>query len=191
MFPVRHLSGWFASVRKAMLLRAFLIIFAAGGGAVWAGTQQVWLNWDYPNPDLNVVEYHVFYGTHSGNYTNEDVVYYYPGDLISGLEEGTNYFFAVTAVDMNGHSSPLSAELSYTVPVPPPVPLQTEVYYDGDGVAYGMAVSGSWSSPTDWELDYSTDLQNWYPWQYGHGTDAWTYVGFDWGAQFFFRLTLF
>ena len=190
MFPVRCLNSLFASVRKAILLRAFLIYFAASFGAVWAGTEQVWLIWDEPAPELNVVEYHVFYGIH-GSYTNEDVAYYYPGDLIYGLDAGTNYFFAVTAVDIDGHRSPRSAEISFTIPVPQPVPLHTEVYYNGEGVAYGMGVSGSWDSPTDWELDYSTDLQSWYPWQYGHGTDFWTYADFSWGDQFYFRLALF
>ena len=190
MFPVRCLNSLFASVRKAILLRAFLIYFAASFGAVWAGTEQVWLIWDEPAPELNVVEYHVFYGIH-GSYTNEDVAYYYPGDLIYGLDAGTNYFFAVTAVDIDGHRSPRSAEISFTIPVPQPVPLHTEVYYNGEGVAYGMGVSGSWDSPTDWELDYSTDLQNWSPWQTGHGTDFWTYADFSWGDQFYFRLALF
>jgi hypothetical protein len=156
-----------------------------------AGTQSVWLGWDGAPPEDNIIEHHVFYGTKSGQYTNSDTSYYYDGDYISGLEEGETYFFAVTAVDADGKSSPISAEVSYTVPMPPAVPLQSEIYYDGDGVAYGMAILGSWISPTDWEMDYSTDLLNWSPWQSGHGTDCYTYVDFSWGDQYFFRLVLF
>ena len=191
MFFARCFSLQFASARKSILLRAFLVFLAVSSSVGWAGSQQVWLTWDAADPELNVVEYHVLYGTQSGQYTNEDVVYYYPGDLIYGLQEGTNYFFAVKSVDMDGNSSPLSAELSMTIPVPQPVPLQTEIYRADDGIAYGMSIAGTWDSPTDWELDFTTDLENWYPWQYGHGTDFWTYVDFSWGDQFFFRLVLY
>ncbi len=151
----------------------------------------MWLGWDGADPEENIVEYHVFYGTQSRLYTNSDTSYYYDGDYIYGLDEGKTYYFAVTAVDADGKSSPISAEVAYTVPVPPAVPLQTEIYYDSNGTAYGMGISGSWSSPTDWELDYSSDLLNWSPWQAGHGTDCYTYVQFDWGDQYFFRLVLF
>jgi hypothetical protein len=191
VFPVRCLVSFRASVRKAILLRAFLIFFTVTSGLSWAGTEQVWLFWDDPAPELNIMEYHVFYGTQSGHYTSEDVVYYYPGDLIYGLEEGTNYFFAVMSVDINGNSSPLSPEISLTVPKPQPVPLQEYVYYAGDGAAVGMMIFATWDSPTDWELDYSTDLENWYPWESGHGTDLWTYADFSWGDQCYFRLALY
>ena len=64
-------------------------------------------------------------------------------------------------------------------------------YYDGDGNAYGMGVFGSWPTPMNWELDYSTDLLNWNPWLSGRDVSFWADVYFDWGDQYFFRLTLF
>lgn len=191
VFPVPCLSRQFVGARKAILLRALLVFFFGVTGMVFGGTQSIWLGWDVPSSSENIVEYHVFFGTQSGQCTNEDISYNYDGDLISGLEEGKTYYFAVRAVDADGHTSPLSVEISYAVPVPHPAVLQTEIYYDGDGAAYGMGVSGIWDAPTDWQLEYSTDLKEWNPWQSGYGTSCWTYVGFDWGEQYFFRLVLY
>ena len=191
MFPARCLNRLFASVRQAILLRAFLLFLLTASGLAFGGVHDIWLGWDEPSAAENVVEHRVFYGTRSGQYTNEDISYYSDGGLIYGLEEGKTYYFAVRAVDADGTNSAFSAEISYTVPVPKPAVLRTEIYYDGDGVAYGMGVSSAWELSSDWELDYSTDLQNWSPWQTGHGTDFWTYADFSWGDQFYFRLALF
>ncbi len=191
VFPVCGLNRLFASVRKAMLLRAFLLFFLTAAVPAFGGVRDIWLGWDEPPAEENIVEHRVFYGTHSGQYTTEAVSYYSDGALIYGLEAGQKYYFVVKSVDADGTNSAFSAEISYTVPVPKPAVLKTEIYYDGDGVAYGMGVSSEWQLSFDWELDYSTDLKNWYPWQTGHGADFWTYVDFSWSDQFYFRLALY
>jgi len=191
VFHVRSLSWKFFGVRRFAILRAFVFLLCATALSALGGTQSGWLGWDGAPPEENIVEYQVYYGTQSGNYTNFDTSYYSNGDYISGLEPGRTYYFAVSAVDANGMNSPISAEVSYTVPVPPIVPLQTEIYYDGDGSAYGMGVFGSWPAPMNWELDYSTDLVNWNPWLSGRDVGFWADVYFDWGDQYFFRLVLF
>jgi hypothetical protein len=191
VFPVRLVSPEIFSVRRLVILRAFVFLFAAMAVSARAGTQTIWLGWDDAPPEENIVQYQVFYGTQPGVYTNSDTVYYSDGDYIYGLEEGNTYYFAVAAMDADGQQSRLSAETSYTVPLPPRVPLTSEIYYDGSGMPYGMSIMAAWASPFDWELDYSTDLQNWSPWAAGHGTDCWSYVNFSWGDQFFFRLVLF
>ena len=191
VFLISGLGQRLTGARKAFLLRALLALFISATGSAFGGTQTIWLGWDVPPAAENVVEYHVFFGTQSGHCTNEDVSYNYDGDLISGLEEGKTYYFAVLAVDADGHRSLRSAEIAYTVPVPESAVLQTEIYHDGDGVAYGMGVSAAWDAPADWQLEYSTDLVQWNTWQTGYGTSCWSYVGFDWGKQYFFRLVLF
>ena len=65
-----------------------------------------------PNPD--VVGYNVYYGTASGQYTSSvqtgpDFV-----ATISGLEQGTTYYFAVTSYDSSGVESGFSQEQTYT-----------------------------------------------------------------------------
>ena len=100
-----------------MLLRAFLLFLLTVAGPAFGGVRNIWLGWDEPPAAENIVEHHVFYGTQSGHYTNEDISYYSDGDLIYGLEEGKTYYFAVRAVDVGGTNSAFSTEISYTIPV--------------------------------------------------------------------------
>ncbi|MGD0614730.1 MAG: Ig-like domain-containing protein, partial [Verrucomicrobiota bacterium] len=71
--------------------------------------------WD-PSPDTNVVGYNVYYGVASRTYTNIVDVGDVTNATISGLVEGTTYYFAVTAYNILGMESAYSAEVSYTVP---------------------------------------------------------------------------
>ncbi len=188
MFPFGLLSGVNSAARNGYRLRAFLLVIFFASLRVFGGTQTIWLGWDIAPWDENIVEYQVLYGTQSGVYTNSAISYNMDGAVIYGLEEGETYFFAVSGMDADGNKSSLSPELAYVVSVPSPPVLQSEVYTDWDGTPYGMGIFSSWDIPTDWELDYSTDLVNWIPWQSSHGTSVSAFWGFDWSDQAYFRL---
>ena len=92
----------------------------------------VTLAWD-ANNEPEVAGYRVHYGTTSRNYQYKVDVANSTSCSISGLSEGTTYFFAATAYDNNSNDSGFSEELSHTIPgppTPPPQPIDT----DGDGI---------------------------------------------------------
>ncbi|MEI6193824.1 MAG: fibronectin type III domain-containing protein [Verrucomicrobiota bacterium] len=70
------------------------------------------LAWN-PSPSSEIVACHLYYGTVSGEYTNIVVV----GDVttvtVPGLLPGVTYFFAITAVNVDGQESDFSNEISY------------------------------------------------------------------------------
>ncbi len=92
------------------------VVFALAfvGSSVQA-VQSVSLAWD-PSADPSVVGYFRYYGTTTGNYTNQVNVANVTSTTIPGLVAGATYFFAVTAYDAAGLESGPSAEIRYTVP---------------------------------------------------------------------------
>ena len=188
MLPDRFFKPLNYAARNSLLLRCLFVICFCSVLRVFGGTQTVWLSWDVAPPEENIIEYHVYYGTHSGVYTNSTISYYWDGAFVDGLDVNVPYYFAVSVTDADGKSSLLSTELSYVIPVLKPVKLKALVDYDAGDVATGMEVLGSWDRTTDWELQYSTDLSNWTSWWTGRGTSCDVYAGFDWGDQYYFRL---
>jgi hypothetical protein len=77
--------------------------------------QSVVLAWS-PSISTDVVGYRIYYGTASGNYTNQVTVGSTNSTTISGLADGTTYFFAATSLDEAGNESPFSNEAIYQVP---------------------------------------------------------------------------
>jgi hypothetical protein len=77
--------------------------------------QSVTLAWN-PSADTNVTGYFVYGGVASQNYTNKVDAGNGTNATISGLVEGTTYFFAVTAYNILGLESIPSNEASYSVP---------------------------------------------------------------------------
>ena len=78
-------------------------------------SQAAVLRWN-PSPSVQVVGYDVYYGPASAAYTN---VLYLGAQLkrvITGLDAGADYYFAVAARDFDGVESDLSNEVSYTAP---------------------------------------------------------------------------
>jgi hypothetical protein len=187
VFPARFFKPLNNTARKGLLLRCWVVVCFCAVIRVFGGTQTVWLGWDVAPPEENISEYHVYYGTHSGIYTNSVVSHFWDGAFVDGLEVNVTYYFAVSATDTDGNNSLLSAELAYVIPVLKPVKLEALVDYT-DNVATGIEVVGSWDRTTDWELQYSTDLSSWTSWWTGRGTSCDVYAGFDWGDQYFFRL---
>lgn len=130
--------------------------------AVWliAGVSdaEVTLAWD-PSPDTNVSGYVVYQGLQSGRYTSSNAL---PGlvtnAVISGLETGVVYFFAVTAYSADGGQSEFSSELVLTnlMDVPPPIvpPVSTQDTVVGVGELTN-AVPGTSSPPANLQVTLS------------------------------------
>ncbi|MBI3853350.1 MAG: tandem-95 repeat protein [Verrucomicrobia bacterium] len=73
------------------------------------------LAWD-PSTDPDVAGYKIYYGVVSRTYTNMVDVGNATNVTISGLIEGTTYYFAATAYNALGMESDFSNETSYSVP---------------------------------------------------------------------------
>ena len=118
--------------------------------------QNVALAW-MPSSSTNVVGYKIYYGTASQTYDSAVVV----GDTnvaaISGLVEGTTYYFAAIAVDSTGAESPFSNEAVYTVPTV----AATLAVLPGSAGGFSFSVSGI--SGYEYVVESSTDLINWIP----------------------------
>jgi Fibronectin type III domain len=70
------------------------------------------LAWN-PNLSPEVVGYHLYYGTASGNYTSSIVVGNVATATVLGLSVGVTYYFAITTVGADGQESDFSGEISY------------------------------------------------------------------------------
>lgn len=79
-------------------------------------TSSVTLAWN-PSPSTNVVSYKIYYGTASGQYGNSVSVTGSTNVVVTGLAQGSTYYFAATAVDVQGDQSPFSNESAYFVPI--------------------------------------------------------------------------
>ena len=71
------------------------------------------LAWDR-SASTNVAGYRVYFGPSSREYTNSAYVGNVTSNLVNGLNTGTRYFFAVTAIGATGLESDFSTELAYT-----------------------------------------------------------------------------
>ena len=107
----------------------------------------------------DVAAYNVYYGTRSGDYTNVVLVDAIENTAaIIGLEAGTTYFFAVTALDSLNEESVFSDEVYFSTASPPKLLAQS--WDDGYGNSF-VTVTTPLMIPRGWELDSSTDLVNW------------------------------
>ncbi len=75
----------------------------------WA--KDITLEWD-PNTEPDIGGYIVHYGTESGIYDYSLDVGNFTSAVISGLDEDTEYFFAISAYNQDGLSSELSNEVA-------------------------------------------------------------------------------
>jgi len=154
-----------------------LILFSVRAKAQGA----VELTWD-PDQTGLVTQYRVFYGTHSGVYTNSVLIGASADVELTGLQEGVTYYFAIQAMDQQGDVSQLSNEATYSVPVLQPVTIQM-ILSPGQIYLYGSV-----SPPGYWELDSSPDLQNWTMVDYDT-SDSFGYpVDTSQAPQLFFRV---
>jgi len=83
-------------------------------------TGSVTLAWN-ASTDPSVAGYNIYYGGTSGNYTNEICAGNATNATISGLVQGTTYYFAATSYASSGMESSFSSEVSYLVPMNVPI----------------------------------------------------------------------
>lgn len=115
----------------------------------------VTLAWD-ASPDASVVGYRVYYGTESGRYTQSATISNAVGMAttfsarITGLDEGTRYYFAASAFDASGVESVLSNEAVGT----------TAHYINLRQFAYAVEAFGVYGKTN--EIKMSTNLLSWW-----------------------------
>jgi len=136
------------NVSSALILLVFAVCAPARAG------QSVALSWT-PSPDSAVTGYKIYYGGSSGNYTNFVLVGNVTNSTISGLAEGTAYYFAGTAVDGDGDESEFSAEISFTL-YPMPITLSAVLAGGGQFQLAGIGLAGH-----TYEIQATTNLVAW------------------------------
>jgi hypothetical protein len=98
---------------KLQLFTLFLVLqFSA---LIVLATGSVTLAWNRCTDPI-VAGYNVYWGGTSGAYTNEINAGNATNVTISGLSQGTTYYFAATTYSAVGMESPFSSEVSYLVP---------------------------------------------------------------------------
>ncbi len=134
-----------------------LVILAALSTTVQAG-QSVTLAWNR-STDPIVTGYNVYYGGASGAYTNEICAGNATNATISGLIEGTTYYFAATTYSAAGMESPFSSEVSCLVPMNAPVGLATEQIRLATGGQFILTVTGPVGHTYD--IQATQDFKTW------------------------------
>jgi Malectin domain/Fibronectin type III domain len=106
------------------------------GFARFAAGASVMLQWD---PSSGATGYRIYYGLAGGSYPTVVETGAAPSSSISGLTEGTRYFFAATAFNAHGESD-FSNEVN-TVAGPPQGP--TVIAINAGGPAYTAAIAST------------------------------------------------
>ncbi|MEI6673562.1 MAG: discoidin domain-containing protein [Verrucomicrobiota bacterium] len=94
---------------------ALLLSPSRGLGAT-SGSATITLAWN-PNPETDVVSYQLSYGTSAGVHSTVVNAGATTTATVTGLIEGTTYYFVVTATNLAGLQSQPSAEAFYQIPV--------------------------------------------------------------------------
>jgi YHS domain-containing protein len=94
---------------------AAFVALAGFGFSNMVSAADVGLAWN-ANPETDIAKYRLSYGTSSGQYTQVKEVGRDTRTLVTNLEAGRTYYFAVSAVNYAGMQSDLSAEVSYQTP---------------------------------------------------------------------------
>ncbi|MEO5917548.1 MAG: Ig-like domain-containing protein [Luteolibacter sp.] len=102
--PVHARLAWIALAAICLMANSFA-----------ATAPAVNLAWN-ANPESDITGYRVSYGSQSGVYPNAINVSTNPTASISGLAEGSTYYFVVAAVNQAGLQGPASSEVSYQIP---------------------------------------------------------------------------
>ncbi len=104
--PASTGNAWKRSTAALFLMAAILA----------APVSALTLSWD-PNPESDITSYQLCYGTTPGSHPTQLAPAATTTATITGLVEGTTYYFVVTAINQAGLESTPSAEISYQVPV--------------------------------------------------------------------------
>ena len=110
-----------------------------------AGAAQVSLAWAR-STGTNVAGYIMHYGNYSGNYQYSVNVGNSTSCTISGLNEGTTYYFAATAYDTQNNESGYSNEVTYYVSFKgSKQPVEEIIGTWGSGIWYWDVAASSWT----------------------------------------------
>lgn len=88
--------------------------FVSLAGVAQSDPTTVTLAWN-PSEDVSVTGYRLYYGAAPEQYTNSIVVGNTTSCTVTGLVNGTTYYFSTTAYNESGIESPFSNEVSYSV----------------------------------------------------------------------------
>jgi hypothetical protein len=114
------------SRRPMMGFFLFSILFAVMQCSVFASAS-VTLAWNKSTNSI-VTGYNVYYGGAGGIYTNKICAGCKTNVIISGLVQGTTYYFAATTYTSLGIESPFSSEMSYLIPQSAPMMNYSNIY---------------------------------------------------------------
>ncbi len=169
---VERLGRWESETAKPLLkcndprtkcsLSAALIFifFALCLAPTFASAADVTLAWD-SNQENDVAGYRLHYGTSSGNYTQNIDVGNITEHTLTGLQDGTTYYFAVTAYDLDNYESGYSQELSYTAgnqnssPTTPAVPNSPSSGSVGTSYSFSTSASDPDGDAIEYQFDWS------------------------------------
>jgi len=146
------------NINNGIVLR-LLGVLVATGVAVAAlpafASQNVELTWS-PSVSPDIVGYNIYYGAQStGGFNNEISVGNTTNVTISGLTNGSTYFFAAKAVNSSGIESDYSVQLAYVVPGP--AAIFGKLHFSNNTAS--VAVTGLPGSM--YVIQASTNLVNW------------------------------
>jgi hypothetical protein len=116
--------------------------------------QSVMLSWN-PSVSTNVVGYNIYFVAPNGDYTNELSAGNATNLMVSGLVDGTTYYFAATAVDSSGVQSAFSGQVSYTVPIAAVTLGSPE--YSSNGLSFTVTGNPGYN----YAIQTSTNLLSW------------------------------
>lgn len=91
-----------------------------GMSALSATAASVNLKWN-ANPETDIASYRVSYGTSAGSHPTSVNAGLATRASITGLADGTKYYFVLTAISSSGQESETSDEISYQVPATTPL----------------------------------------------------------------------
>jgi len=117
--------------------------------------QSLTLNWN-ASKDQTVTGYNIYYGKSSGVFDHKISVGTATSATISGLVEGTTYFFVATASDAQGLESPPSGQISYTVPG-----TWLSITSTVNGSSRSVLIASSSLVQPAWTLQTSSNLRTW------------------------------
>jgi len=163
---VNYLRLFVKNYSKLFFLLLIFFLFAVFN----ASAADVTVAWD-ANSESDLDGYILFYGTASGNYPNSVDVGNTTQRTLTGLNEGTTYYFAARAYDTSSNESDLSDELVYTLPAPNNSAPNTPVIPTGPSSGYVQTSYSFDTSGTDPDGDLLT-----YRFDWGDGNIS------DWGG---------
>jgi hypothetical protein len=142
------------TVRRA--IRGFAVLalasFISLAGAAESDPTSVTLTWN-PSLDVTVTGYRLYYGAAPEQYTNSIVVGNTTSCTVTGLVNGTTYYFTTTAYNQNGIESLFSNEVSYSLAFSR---LQIVAQATQSPVLTIQGVAGR-----NYEIEATEDLVNW------------------------------